>query len=270
MIYLPDISHHHPVLSWEKLEHSCPFLITKATEGMSYVDPTLKDFIRECEKRGIPYWLYTFLRRGNELDQTKFMVSVCSKLVGKNFVGYILDIESENAEQNCIAALDWLKNKCEKQMIYTMYSQLPKYKKLIEGRPSTCAWWEARYGKNDGVYSSSYPCHVGADLHQYTDHGSVPGLQGNIDLNRITGKIKDEVWFRSPKKEDGLAVGDLVEVTVADQIKIMSGSSKYDKELIGYFHKGAKLRIKKLNATGSMAKVAENVWVYTKWLEKVK
>jgi GH25 family lysozyme M1 (1,4-beta-N-acetylmuramidase) len=67
-----DISHHHPVKSWDSLQKDVEFLITKATEGTSYVDPTLKTIIKECEKRKIPYWLYTFLRDGNEPAQSEF------------------------------------------------------------------------------------------------------------------------------------------------------------------------------------------------------
>lgn len=38
----PDISHHHPVKDWNKIETNCPFIITKATQGTSFVDSALK------------------------------------------------------------------------------------------------------------------------------------------------------------------------------------------------------------------------------------
>lgn len=188
MSIYPDISHHHPVTNWGKLKENCPFLITKATEGTSYIDPTLRNFIRECEQRKIPYWLYTFLRNGNELEQTKYMVEVCKPIVGKNFIGYILDIEQNNNQESCKAALNWLKGQCKKQMIYTMYGQHHRYTDLIETRPKSCAWWEARY--ND----TAHPCHAGADLWQYTDKGKAEGVTGLIDLNRLTGRLPEQ-WF---------------------------------------------------------------------------
>ena len=89
----PDISHHHPVKDWNKIENNCPFIITKATQGTTFVDSALKKIISECEKRKIPYWLYTYLDKGDELAQAKFMVNTCKKLIGKYFVGYILDVE---------------------------------------------------------------------------------------------------------------------------------------------------------------------------------
>ncbi len=74
-------------------------------------------------------------------------------------------------------------------MIYTMYAQYGSYKNLIKTRGSNCAWWEARYGKNNGLDTSAeYPCHSAVDLHQYTSAGKVDGITGGIDLNKIKGK----------------------------------------------------------------------------------
>ena len=74
-------------------------------------------------------------------------------------------------------------------MIYTMYAQYSQYKNLIKIRGSNCAWWEARYGKNNGLDTSAeYPCHSTVDLHQYTSAGKVDGITGDIDLNKIKGK----------------------------------------------------------------------------------
>ena len=91
--YYPDISHYHPVRNWGKVKSNCPFLIAKATQGTSYIDETLDTNIRECERRGIPYWLYAFLNRGDETAQTRFLVEVCKERVEKHFIGYVLDVE---------------------------------------------------------------------------------------------------------------------------------------------------------------------------------
>lgn len=185
----PDISHHHKVKSWAKLEKDCDFIISKATEGTVFTDPTLKAFVKNCESRKIPYWLYVFLKDGNELKQAQFMVKKCKPIVGKYFQGYILDIESHNSEAACIEALKYIKKQSKKTMIYTMYAQYDKYKKLVASRGATCAWWEARYGANNGHDTSDkYPAHAGVDLHQYTSEGSVDYLDGKIDLNKMTGK----------------------------------------------------------------------------------
>lgn len=197
----PDISHHHPVGDWDKIKKNCPFIITKATQGTSFVDSAMAGIVRQCEKRGIPYWLYVYLNKGDELAQTKFMVKTCESKVGKHFMGYILDVEAGNTAAGVQKAMDYLKTLPHKMMLYTMYSQYDRYKNVIKKRPEKCAWWEARYGANDGVYRSKYPCHDGVDLHQFTSNGVCPGISDRIDLNRITGQGKSEKWFMTPKEE---------------------------------------------------------------------
>lgn len=192
--YYPDISNWHPVQNWTSVKASCPFLISKATEGTTYVDKTLRSFISGCEKNKIPYWLYTFLRSGNELGQTRFMVKTCKGLTGKYFRGYILDVESGNSASGVEAALDYLESLGGKCGIYTMYSQYSRYRSVIQGRKKTTFWWEAIYGANNGKYNSRYPCHTGADLHQYTSVGYCPGIGSRIDMNRLTG-TKKESYF---------------------------------------------------------------------------
>lgn len=186
-MYFPDISHYHPVKNWEDVKKNCGFLVSKATQGTNYIDNTLDSFIAGCEKHKIPYWLYTYLNKGDERKQAEFLVKVCKSKVGKYFVGYVLDIEEKNIASNVQSALDYLKTQSTKTMIYTMYAQYDMYSSLIAKRPSTCAWWEARYGKNNGVYSKAFSCHVGADLQQYTSQGYCPGIGNNVDLNRLTG-----------------------------------------------------------------------------------
>ena len=186
--YIPDISHYHPVNDWPAVKESCPVIFSKATQGTEFVDSTLKDFVKGCEQYNIPYWLYTYLNRGNELAQTKFLVETCKDLVGNNFIGFVLDVEANNKPENVRKAYDWLAKRY-RAMIYTGYSDYSKYKEIVLEIP---LWWEARYGKNDGAYNAAYPCHTDVDLHQYTSLGDCPGIQGNADLNRIVPPASTE------------------------------------------------------------------------------
>lgn len=203
--YYPDISHHHSVDDWERVADHCPFMITKATQGTSFVDSAMAGIVRQCEKRGVYYWLYAYLNKGDELAQAKFLEKTCRDKIGKYFMGYILDVEAGNTAAGVQKAMDYLKTLPYKMMLYTMYSQYDRYKNIIALRPKKCAWWEARYGLNNGRYDAAYPCHSGVDLHQYTSNGTCPGFDERIDLNRITGQGKKEKWFLTPKKktEDG-------------------------------------------------------------------
>lgn len=197
MAIYPDISHHHAVSDWKKLQKKCGFIISKATEGRTFIDPSLDEFIKNCEKYDIPYWVYAYLRKDYELEQTKFMVETCKKKVGKNFVGYILDVEENSEAKDVITALRWLEKQGTKCMFYCMWAQYEKYKDVVKTMGKNTVFWEARYGKNNGIYSSMFPCHAVADLHQYTSQGKCDGIKDKIDLNRLTGRKKEE-WFTTP------------------------------------------------------------------------
>ena len=47
---IADVSHHIKVNDWDKVKKSCPFLISKATQGTWLVDEYLDEFIKGCEK----------------------------------------------------------------------------------------------------------------------------------------------------------------------------------------------------------------------------
>jgi len=84
------------------------------------------------------------------------------------------------------------------------YRQSTAWKKLIDNRTDTCAWWEPRYGKNDGSVpdTTKYPYDDGVDLWQYTSAGAITGItnkysgdQLKVDLNKVVSKTKSIKWF---------------------------------------------------------------------------
>lgn len=277
-----DISHHETVKDWDKVKEICPFLISKATEGTSFVDPTLGSFIQNCEKQKIPYWLYTYLRKGNELAQAKFMVKTCKNKVGKYFVGYILDVEADNVAADVKEALNYITGLGGKSMLYTMYAQYDKYKEVITRRPDSCAWWEARYGKNETTYNLNYPCHLGVDFHQFTDEGTCAGISGEVDLNRLTG-TKPESWFmnfsddekeeqnesKNKSKVPTYKVGTAYKLQVELKVRTGPGTNyeakkysqlttdgkKHDKDGDGALDKGTIVTCKKVKKRGS------DIWI---------
>ena len=202
----PDISHYHPVDNWKLVKENVSCLISKASQGTSYIDPTLYDFIEGCEKYEIDYWVYAYLNKGNEVAQAKFLVNVCKNLVGQHFIGYALDAEADNPEINVTAALEWLKTQGYPTMLYIGWSDLDMYRKLVANL-GNAQWWEARYGINNGVYNPKYPCHDGVNLHQFTSEGICPGIPGTVDLNRVV--VRTDVIMPVPSPEGRAYTGTL-------------------------------------------------------------
>ena len=61
--------------------------------------------------------MYAFLNRGKEVDQTRFLVEVCRERIEKHFVGYVLDVESGNAEADIEKSLDFFKEPRTKMVL---------------------------------------------------------------------------------------------------------------------------------------------------------
>lgn len=215
MIYIPDFYHGDKIESWDDLQKATHFVIFKATQGITFVSPKLDDYIKNCEKHEIPYWLYSFLNRGHELAQAKFLVKTCKCKVGKMFRGYCLDVEMVNATNGVKDALDWLKTQTSKTMIYTFYADYDRLKKVIDNRGASCAWWEARTKINDvGEYDPDLPCHADADLHQYTWKGRCPGIKNKCDLSRLTGNMSEVFFVGTETKmpKTGTTAKDIIDI----------------------------------------------------------
>ena len=213
---IADVSHHAKVNDWDKVKKSCPFLISKATQGTWWVDETLDDFIKGCEKNAIPYFLYCYIEYASDGEkQAKFLVDKTKSKVGKYFIGYCVDAEinSPNStrveirgklpeESEVRKAIMYIKNLGGKCMFYGK-----AYLNIIKDvRDKNCAIWYARYGENTGVYDPAYPIKTSykpyVDLHQYTSKGTCPGISVKCDLNRITGIDKDLSWFITKVKKE--------------------------------------------------------------------
>jgi len=192
-----DISHWTDGVDWVKASEDAPFIIFKGTQRTDHVDPMLRTYITKCEWYKIPYYIFAYLEKGNEAAQTAFLIRTCEAtgLLGSYFCGYALDAEEKNSSEDLKKALNvfWQAG-VNKALLYTMHSQYKYVKDAVETRPDWVAWWEARYGFNNGKYSSLFPCHKGVDLHQYSEHGKVDYISGTVDVNRLTG-TKPLDWF---------------------------------------------------------------------------
>lgn len=197
MSYIADISHHNTITSWDKVASNSPFIIMKGTEWTNYTDSKVKSYISECEKHSLPYWIYTFLRKGDELAQTKYLVKQMKGLIGPHFVGYVLDVERGNSASNVLEALKYLQTLPCKNMVYCNSSDYSTYgyNKVINTLGDNGAFWNAKYYKNDGQPHTKYLSN--ADLHQYTSVGRASGMSGDVDLNQIVGD-KALAWFTTP------------------------------------------------------------------------
>ena len=237
-----DISHHETVKDWAKLKENVDFLLFKATEGTAFLDPACYKTIQMCEKYKIPYWLYCFLRKGNELAQAKYMVDKTKGEVGSYFVGYCIDCEKDNPAVSCREALDYIKKYSKKTMIYTAHQNYSIYKSLLAKRGDNCAWWEPRYNDNKP--------HSGVDLWQYSENYKCDYISGEVDINRLYGS-KQLSWFKTPTVPQPVAVPKNADKVIS----VATGE-------IGYIEKKSKKDLDSKTANAGHA----NYTKYGKWI----
>lgn len=258
-----DLSHYHPVKDWSKVKTMSPFIVTKATQGTTFVDSYMDTVIKKCEALKIPYWLYAFMNVGNELAQAKFLVKTCKPKVGKYFVGYVLDFERDNNIDNSIKALQYIQKQSTKTMIYTAHHKYDRFKRLINARGDNCAWWEPRYSKGVGgnSYSSKYPPHTGVELHQFTESYIASYLTGRNDANRLTGKRSLD-WFLTPVVKKTVTTTVKKAVEVAKTTDPIEKITKVAKDEVGYLEKKSNK-----NLNDKLANAGDrNYTKYGKWI----
>ena len=185
---IADVSKYQGNVDWEKARKELDFVIFRASCGLGedgrYVENTSK-----CE---LPYGAYHYVIAGTAArarEEARYFVEETRKAKRRpNF--YIADIEHENqtettTEPVCVAFLNELRKLgCKKVGLYINR----KYKYAGKAIEMCDIMWIPHWGANNGEVPGDeskppYP----HDLWQYTSHGRVEGIDGNVDLSQMTG-----------------------------------------------------------------------------------
>lgn len=179
-----DISHHQGTIDFDKLKGNADFAMVRTSYGAFYEDRNYKQNIEGLERVGIPYGFYHFSYATDVADAKKEAEGFINLIKNyKPLYPVVIDIESSDRTANVrgdtlvdiastfckmvedagyyvmiYANLDYLNNKLNS-------SELNKYDKWL-------AQWSSKptYNKEFGMW-------------QYSSKGSVPGINGNVDLN---------------------------------------------------------------------------------------
>lgn len=178
---IADVSKWQGNIDWDTAKSELDFVILRVQDG-TVLDTKLSRNISECERLGIPYYLYGFYRNGGATEANR-MVSRAKAAGATKCLGYVLDVEVSGLSKSTIQeAINTLKAAGGKTGLYIAHNYYTTY-----GADYGQDWtWIPRYSTN----KPKYPC----DLWQYTSSGSVAGMSGSIDLNVLNGD-KTLEWF---------------------------------------------------------------------------
>lgn len=192
-----DISRYQGQINWDRLRSNalidgCPlrFIIIKATEGSTKVDPNFADNFYQAQEYGFIRGAYHFWsNKSSARAQAYFFLKKAHLENGD--LPPVLDIEHKPADKSVedfqtdvLAWLHIVEDKYHvKPIIYTYHNFKEKYLSapVFDDYP----YWIAHYYVDKVEYRGKWK------FWQHTDTGVLPGIKGNVDLNIYNGSYYD-------------------------------------------------------------------------------
>ena len=173
-----DISHYQTITDWKKVAKNVSYVICKATQGTSYIDPTFAANKQACRDNGINFGSYHFSNGTDAVKEAKFYLKTVGKIQENDIL--VLDYEIHLADPVtwCKTFLDYCRDNAGVRPL--LYINTATKKAFDWSHAKNYGIWEANYGINDGTSHSIAMPYV---LHQYTSNGTCPGVTGRVDLS---------------------------------------------------------------------------------------
>ncbi|MBR2226753.1 MAG: peptidoglycan-binding protein [Bacteroidales bacterium] len=190
-----DISKWQGDINFDKLKENVALVIVRASCG-SDEDRKFEVYAKAMKERSIPFGVYGYSYAGDVAkakDEAQKIVKYASPYKP---LFYAIDAEEAKLNQETITAYakELRVQGAERVGCYVAHNHYKDYG-YDAIRSLFNFTWIPRYGKNDGTISGSKKPDWTCDLWQYTSTGSIPGIQGNVDMNVITGEGKSLGWF---------------------------------------------------------------------------
>lgn len=229
-----DISMHNNSIDFDKVkENGINIVIIKATEGINYVDPSFNNYYDSIKNSGLNFGFYHFMSERtdpkqqaqdfwNAIKDKKFNVMPCLDIEVNSF-----NRTKQQISDRCIEFLEEFKNLSGYDcMIYTGgYFGRDNLDDRVKKYPG----WIAHYGVSE-------PMETGFKVvgHQYTETGSIAGINGQVDLNNFS----DEVFIN--KVEQPTKPKELWEISInGDEVRALqeelNKQCKAGLKVDGYF-----------------------------------
>ena len=194
-------SWQHPggaAISWPKVAAAGhAFAIVKATEGTTYTNPYYKDDVAGAKAAGLIVGAYHFARPALPLStatsQAKYFIKVTGTMRTAKTLPPVLDIES-NDSLTVAQRIKWTKrflNTVESLTGRTpMIYSYDNYLRTRLGNTTSLARYPLWYANYTSRVPTTLPGGWNAwTIWQYTSTGSVPGIKGDVDINRFNGTL---------------------------------------------------------------------------------
>lgn len=190
------------VSSWQKgidiSQVDCDFVVTKATEGTSYVNPDCDRVYQKAKSLGKELGVYHYSRGGDAVAEANYFVDNITGYIGEAIL--VLDFEGRAANMGPTWAKTFLDTVYTrtgvKPLIYMSASVVSRYD-WSSVRAGDYGLWIAGYSRGNAIFygyntdiAMNYNAGAWSDcvaMYQYTSNGRLSGYSGNLDMNVFYG-----------------------------------------------------------------------------------
>jgi GH25 family lysozyme M1 (1,4-beta-N-acetylmuramidase) len=212
-----DVSYWDSGIDWPKVRATGQrFMVAKATEGISYKDPTFDDNWFGAKSAGLLRGAYHFYRCNVDAKkQADYFIDYVRSVKDDGELPPVLDLETNDGmtkEKIVPAVKIWL-DRVEsafgkKPIIYSGQYFLQDFLVVAGGGPP--AWakdyplWLAQYPNNyqDGMKPFLPRGWFTWTIWQYSDKGVVNGINASVDMNVFNGTLEELYKFAGAKIPD--------------------------------------------------------------------
>lgn len=179
-----DISHHNSVSDFKQAyEYGIRGIVHKATEGTGYKDKTYNARRFLAKEAGMLWGAYHFVRPGNVKKQVDVFLDYA-----KPDDNTLLALDHEDMGFGPGPAKEFLALLKERTgrwpVLYSGHVIKEQLGNKIDPVLGSYRLWHAQYGNSYTVNKSW----KSAWLWQFTEHGKIPGIGGNVDVNSYAGE----------------------------------------------------------------------------------
>ena len=204
-----DVSKYQGVIDWGQVSGSLDFAILRSSVGMKK-DERYAEYVSGCTRYKVPYHAYHYIKATDETAARNEAKVMAEATAGSSPLFYVIDaeyngIKADQARAICEAFEDGLRHYIDSGIRVAVYIGHHLYKSWALDYGRYAYVWIPRYGSNNGQPQTppDYPC----DIWQYTSKGTLPGISGDVDLDRLMG-AKPLSYFTNPideKESDTMA-----------------------------------------------------------------
>lgn len=245
MVPVLDLSQWNTITDWDAVRESCEAVVLRCGYGLSTqkdlhvcVDQRYAAYRHECEKRGIPFSLYYFTNAVTPQEaqiEASFVAGEC-----RDLKGYTLPIFVDSERVSGTGRADNLireqRTKCVRAFCAALQAQ-----GVPAGIYASDSWltdqldldklpfslWVASWGSNR-------PKHDEFVLWQYSNSGTIPGIEGRVDLS-----TREKTWTSVKDRIIDLMIAEVGYLEKASDADLYSKKAnpghgnytKYGKEL---------------------------------------